>query len=132
MPAGLAGLTTCWREQKTQMPTPQEIELRAQLARHDERILELEKHLKKQTFRANKFEGVLRAMRTSSAHIDRLRIANERIQELENQNGELLAALKELVNDFGRDGYGVEFEDGECRVIDMARAVIASVEGGAW
>ncbi len=43
MPVGLAGLATCWREQKTQMPTPQEIELRAQLARRDERILELEK-----------------------------------------------------------------------------------------
>ena len=36
------------------MPTLQEIELRAQLARRDERILELEKQLEKQTFRANK------------------------------------------------------------------------------
>ena len=45
MPVGLAGLATCWREQKTQMPTPQEIELRSQLARRDERILELEKLL---------------------------------------------------------------------------------------
>ena len=43
MPVGLAGLATCWREQKTQMPTPQEIELRTQLERRDERILELEK-----------------------------------------------------------------------------------------
>ena len=34
------------------MPTLQEIELRAQLARRDERILELEKQLEKQTFRA--------------------------------------------------------------------------------
>ena len=45
--------------------------------------MELENQLEKQTFRANKFEGALRTMRTCSAHIDRLKIANERIQELE-------------------------------------------------
>ena len=45
MPVGLASLATCWREQKTQMPTPQEIELRAQLARSDERINLLERKL---------------------------------------------------------------------------------------
>ena len=38
---------------------------------------------------------------------------------------ELLEALEALVNDFGQDGYGGEFEDGECRVIDMARNAIA-------
>lgn len=43
---------------------------------------------------------------------------------------ELLEALKALVNDFGRDGYGGEFENGECRVIDMARAAIARATRG--
>ena len=113
------------------MPTLMEIELRAQLARRDERILDLEKQLEQQTFRADKFEGALRATRTSAAHIDRLRIANERIHELENHRDQLLAALEALVNDFGRDGYGGALEDGECRVIDMARNAIASVKGVA-
>lgn len=43
---------------------------------------------------------------------------------------ELLEALKALVSDFGRDGYGGELEDGECRVIDMARAAIARATRG--
>ena len=43
---------------------------------------------------------------------------------------ELLEALEALVNDFGRDGYGVEFKGGECCVIDMARAVIAKTTRG--
>ena len=42
---------------------------------------------------------------------------------------ELLEALEALVNDFGRDGYGGELEDGECRVIDMARNAIAKAIG---
>ena len=42
---------------------------------------------------------------------------------------ELLEALEALVNDFGRDGYGGELEDGECRVIDMARNAIAQAIG---
>lgn len=47
------------------MPTLMEIELRAQLARRDERILELEKLLEQQTFRADKFEGALTQMESA-------------------------------------------------------------------
>ena len=42
---------------------------------------------------------------------------------------ELLEALEALVNDFGQYGYGGKFEDGECRVIDMARNAIAKAIG---
>ena len=52
------------------------------------------------------------------------------IEALKTGQAELLEALEALVNDFGRDGYGVEFEDGECRVIDMARAAIARATRG--
>ena len=52
------------------------------------------------------------------------------IEALKANQAELLEALKALVNDFGRDGYGGEFEDGECRVIDMARAAIARATRG--
>ena len=52
------------------------------------------------------------------------------IEALKTDQAELLEALEALVNDFGRDGYGVEFEDGECRVIDMARAAIARATRG--
>lgn len=52
------------------------------------------------------------------------------IEALKADQAELLEALKALVNDFGRDGYGGEFEDGECRVIDMARAAIAKATRG--
>ena len=52
------------------------------------------------------------------------------IEALKADQAELLKALKALVNDFGRDGYGGEFEDGECRVIDMARAAIARATRG--
>ena len=52
------------------------------------------------------------------------------IEALKTGQAELLEALEALVNDFGRDGYGVEFEDGECRVIDMARAAIAKATRG--
>ena len=52
------------------------------------------------------------------------------IEALKADQAELLEALEALVNDFGRDGYGAEFEDGECRVIDMARAAIAKATRG--
>lgn len=52
------------------------------------------------------------------------------IEALKADQAELLEALEALVNDFGRDGYGGEFEDGECRVIDMARAAIARATRG--
>lgn len=58
---------------------------------------------------------------------------NEALREIEAlkaDQAELLEALEALVNDFGRDGYGGEFEDGECRVIDMARAAIARATRG--
>ena len=48
-----------------------------------ELIQELEKQLEHQEFRADKFQGAARNMQACSAHIDRLRIANERINELE-------------------------------------------------
>lgn len=43
---------------------------------------------------------------------------------------ELLEALIEMVRDFGVDGLGGEFEDGECKVVDKARAAIAKATGG--
>ena len=52
------------------------------------------------------------------------------IEALKTGQAELLEALEALVNDFGRDGYGVEFKGGECCVIDMARAVIAKTTRG--
>ena len=111
------------------MPTLQEIELRAQLARRDERILELEKQLEKQTFRANKFEGALRTMRTSSAHIDRLKIANERIHKLEKQRGQLLDVIERAVRRLE-----IARVNGESVMPDWVaddKAVIASVKAGA-
>ena len=58
------------------------------------------------------------------------RSLERQIEALKADQAELLEALEALVNDFGRDGYGVEFEDGECRVIDMARAAIARATRG--
>ena len=104
MPVGLAGLATCWREQKTQMPTPQEIELRAQLARRDERILELEK-------------------------LQQLAIANKRIQELEKQRDQLLDVIERAVRRLE-----IARANGESVMLDWvadAKAVIAIVKGGA-
>lgn len=78
------------------MPTLQEIELRASLARRDARILELEQQLEHQTFRADKFEGALKATQTSAAHIDRLKIASVRIQELERELAATESRLHEV------------------------------------
>lgn len=119
------------------MPTLLEIELSGQLKRRDERINLLERQLEHETFRADKFEGALSAMRTSSAsaYIDlhqqreRLKIANERIQELEKQRDELLDVIERAVRRLE-----IAHANGDTImrewIID-ARAAIAVVKGGA-
>jgi hypothetical protein len=54
-----------------------------------------------------------------------------RFSEVKKQRDELLELLKEMVRDFGVDGHGAEFEDGECLLIDRARAAIAKATGDA-
>lgn len=44
---------------------------------------------------------------------------------------QLLTCVEELVEAFGKDGHGGEYEDGECPVIDRARAAIAKARGQA-
>ena len=44
---------------------------------------------------------------------------------------DLVEALDEMLREFGVDGHGAEFEDGECMVVDRARAALARAEGGA-
>lgn len=44
---------------------------------------------------------------------------------------ELLAALEEVLPYVNKDGYGYEFEEGECPVCDRARAAIAKAKGDA-
>ena len=76
--------------------------------------------------RTEHLENNLPIVELAGRHSEALR----EIEALKADQAELLEALKALVNDFGRDGYGVEFEDGECRVIDMARAAIARATRG--
>ena len=42
---------------------------------------------------------------------------------------ELFEALDEMLREFGVDGHGAEFKDGECRVVDRARAALAAATG---
>lgn len=42
---------------------------------------------------------------------------------------DLVEALDEMLREFGVDGHGAEFEDGECRVVDRARAALAAATG---
>jgi len=42
---------------------------------------------------------------------------------------ELFEALDEMLREFGVDGHGAEFEDGECMVVDRARAALAAATG---
>lgn len=42
---------------------------------------------------------------------------------------DLVEALDEMLREFGVDGHGAEFEDGECRVVDRARAALAKAQG---
>lgn len=76
--------------------------------------------------RTEHLENNLPIVELAGRHSEALR----EIEALKADQAELLEALKALVNDFGRDGYGGEFEDGECRVIDTARAAIAKATRG--
>lgn len=42
---------------------------------------------------------------------------------------DLVEALDEMLREFGVDGHGAEFEDGECMVVDRARAALAKAQG---
>lgn len=42
---------------------------------------------------------------------------------------DLIAALAEMLREFGVDGHGNEFENGECLVVDRARAALAKAQG---
>lgn len=61
----------------------------------------------------------------------KLKKLKDQQDELLKQRDDLLTELKRMVEVFSRDGHDTEYEEGECIDIDIARAVIASVEGGA-
>lgn len=46
-----------------------------------------------------------------------------------NAHKAMVEALDEMLREFGVDGHGAEFEDGECRVVDRARAALAAATG---